>query len=102
MVAISVLAAIAGVRLRAVAGTAAGLGLYLLVVLVAGIAMPGVNEVPADFPATTLWDFRVASLGMQLVLWAALGAVFAATATRVMAGKPIFEWRRHKPGMEST
>ncbi len=29
---------------------------------------------------------------MQLVLWAAMGAVFAATAARVMAGKPIFEW----------
>ena len=102
MVAISVLAAIAGVRVRAAAGAAAGIGLYLLVVLVAGIAMPAVNEVPGDFPATTLWDFRVASLGMQLVLWAALGAVFAATAPRVMAGKPIFARRRHKPGMEST
>ena len=64
--------------------------------------MPAVNEVPADFPATTLWDFRVASLGMQLVLWAVLGAVFAATAARVMAGKPIFELRKRKPGMEST
>ncbi len=98
MVAISVLAAVAAMRVRG----AAGLALYLLVVLVAGVAMPSVNEVPANFPATTLWDFRVAAVGMQAVMWSVLGAVFAATAARVMAGKPIFEWRKPRAEMEST
>ena len=98
MVAISVLAAVGAVRVRS---RLAGLALYVVVVLVAGIAMPSVNEVPADFPATTLWDFRIASLGMQAVMWSVLGVVFAATAARVMAGKPIFEWPKSRAEMES-
>ncbi len=64
--------------------------------------MPSVNEVPANFPATTLWDFRIAAVGMQAVMWSVLGAVFAATAARVMAGKPIFSIRKSTPEMEST
>ncbi|MGP3987520.1 CbtA family protein [Streptomyces sp. 3N207] len=38
------------------------------------------DQVPV--PATLLWDFRVLSLGGHLVLWAVLGAVFAAPALR--------------------
>lgn len=34
------------------------------------MVLPTVNEVPADFPATELWRFRLASLGTQLVVWA--------------------------------
>ncbi len=110
MVAISLLAAVAAVRLRATlrgrtssaAASLAALGLYGAVVAVAGIAMPAVDEVPPDFPATTLWDFRVASLGMQAALWAVLGGVFALTASRVMAGRPIFESRTSTREMEST
>jgi hypothetical protein len=110
MVSVSVLAAIAALRARvalrgrtsAGRATLAALVLYGAVILGAGLAMPGVNEVPPDFPATTLWDFRVASLGMQLVLYAVLAGVFALTAARVMAGRPIFVWRRSRPGLEST
>jgi hypothetical protein len=46
--------------------------------------MPGVHEIPADFPATTLWNFRLASIGMQAVLWTTIGLVFAVAAQRVM------------------
>ena len=41
-----------------------------------------------DFPATTLWRFREASLGMQAVLWTTIGVVFAVAAQRVMVGAP--------------
>lgn len=110
MVAISVLAAVAALRVRAgllgratsATATLAGLGLYGALVLGAGIAMPTVDEVPPDFPATTLWDFRIASLVMQLVLWGVLGGIFAATARRVMAGRPIFTIRKSTREMEST
>jgi uncharacterized membrane protein YidH (DUF202 family) len=97
MVAISVLAAVAALRVRAAlsrrgsppaAVLVAGAS-YLLAVLVAGIVMPAVDEVPAEFPATTLWDFREASVGVQAVLWGGIGVVFAATAKRVMAGQSI-------------
>ena len=33
---------------------------------------------PDGFPATLLWDFRIASLGTQVVLWTALGLAYAA------------------------
>jgi predicted cobalt transporter CbtA len=55
---------------------------YLVVITVAIFILPPVNEVPADFPATTLWSFRVASLGVEAVLWTALGLVFGVLAER--------------------
>jgi Probable cobalt transporter subunit (CbtA) len=55
---------------------------FLVPVAVAFVALPSVNEVPDGFPASLLWDFRVASLGTQLVLWTALGALFALVTER--------------------
>jgi predicted cobalt transporter CbtA len=46
---------------------------YLLVTLTAIALLPSYSEVPADFPATVLYEFRVASLITQLALWATLG-----------------------------
>lgn len=84
MVSISVLAAIAALRLRPRVGSAAAVATYVAVVAVAAIAMPGVDEIPRGFPADTLWDFRLASVGMQAVLWAGIGAVFAPAARRAL------------------
>jgi uncharacterized membrane protein YidH (DUF202 family) len=93
MIAISVIAAVAAVRIqgrlrrRGASGwtpVAAGIASYLAVVIGAALALPGVHEVPATFPAETLWRFREASVGMQLVLWATIGVVFATGADRVM------------------
>jgi len=38
--------------------------------------LPPINEVPGNFPAVTLWNFRVASAGLQLVLWGGVGLIF--------------------------
>lgn len=54
-------------------GTLAAVAGYLLVTLAALALLPGYSEVPADFPATLLYQFRVASLVTQLALWATLG-----------------------------
>jgi uncharacterized membrane protein len=59
---------------------------YIAVVVGAALMLPGVHEVPRDFPATTLWRFREASVGMQAVLWATIGVVFAWAAQRAMVG----------------
>ena len=48
---------------------------YLLVTLTAMALLPSYSEVPADYPATLLYEFRAASLLTQLALWATLGAV---------------------------
>jgi predicted cobalt transporter CbtA len=55
---------------------------YVVLVAVAGALLPDFNEVPLDFPAQTLWDFRLASLGTQVVLWATIGIGFAALLQR--------------------
>ncbi|OKI69096.1 CbtA family protein [Micromonospora sp. CB01531] len=55
---------------------------FLATVVVGYLALPSFHEVPADFPAGLLWDFRLASLGTQLVLWAGIGLAFAALLHR--------------------
>lgn len=50
---------------------------FLVVVTVGYIALPGVDEVGEDFPATLLWQFRISSLATQAALWLALGLAFA-------------------------
>ena len=58
---------------------------YLIVAAVVGSALPPVNEVTAEFPAVVLWQFRVASLGAQLIMWATIGLVFGALTEQVAA-----------------
>jgi predicted cobalt transporter CbtA len=48
---------------------------YLLVTLTAVALLPSYSEVPVDFPATVLYEFRAASLITQLTLWATLGVI---------------------------
>jgi len=94
MLACSLAAALAGARVRmalarrrsGAAATLAGCATYLALVVIAGLALPGVHEVPRTFPAETLWRFRESSVGMQAVLWGTLGLAFAAAAQRAMGG----------------
>jgi predicted cobalt transporter CbtA len=55
---------------------------YIAVMVGVSLALPGVNEVPEAFPATLLWQFRIASLGAQLIMWAVLGFAFGAWVQR--------------------
>jgi hypothetical protein len=65
-----------------------GGAVYLVAVGVAMVALPVVNEVPDGFPATLLWQFRVASLGGHVVLLGSVGLVFGALTERGLAGRP--------------
>ncbi len=94
MIGISILGAVLAVRVRkllaqhrATTALVAGLTSYVVVVLVAGLALPGIQEVPKDFPAVTLWEARQATVGAQLVLWTALGSIFALGTRRVMTAR---------------
>jgi predicted cobalt transporter CbtA len=58
---------------------------YVVVVVIAGLLLPVINEVPEDFPAVVLWKFRVASLGAQAIMWATLGLLFGALTERAVA-----------------
>ncbi len=55
---------------------------YVIVVAVVMSILPSVNEVPADFSATALWNFRLASLGLEAVLWTTLGLAFGIVAEK--------------------
>lgn len=71
-------------------GATQGVAVYLLIVAVAAYLFPTVNEVPQNFSAMLLWNFRTAALGIQLVLWTTLGLGFGVVAERLLypAGKP--------------
>jgi predicted cobalt transporter CbtA len=84
MLAISIAAMVGAVILRhrllsrfgiwsAALAAAAG---YIVVVAAAQLALPAINEVPDGFPAVVLWNFRLASLGMQFIMWAVIGLTF--------------------------
>ncbi|MGW3013378.1 CbtA family protein [Streptomyces sp. NPDC001219] len=49
--------------------------------------LPGYDNVPAGFPGTLLWQFRMSALAIQLVLWAAFGLVFGHLAERVVPAR---------------
>jgi predicted cobalt transporter CbtA len=90
MMAISLAAMIGSVTLgrRLLAGygawnaTLTAAAAYLIVMIAVGLRLPTVNEVPNQFPAVVLWQFRMASLGAQLIMWATIGLAFGALTER--------------------
>jgi predicted cobalt transporter CbtA len=59
---------------------------YVVLIAVVELLLPSINEVPEQFPAVVLWQFRVASLGTQVVMWATIGLLFGALIERAIAG----------------
>lgn len=96
-VAAAVLATYAACRLRDRIGTygavVAGTAAYLLVVIVAGQVFATVNEV-GDFPADTLWSFRLSSVFTLTTLWGVLGVVLTGLVTRLYAQESAVAERR--------
>lgn len=94
-VAVSVLGVLAAVavarwaarRWSGVPGTIAGATAYVVVVAVAALAFPKVDEL-GGFPASILWDFRISSLLTLLAMWAVIGAALTALVDRT--------WRRQE------
>jgi predicted cobalt transporter CbtA len=68
-------------------GTLAAGAIYIVLIALVQVALPAVNEVPEHYPAVLLWDFRVAALGTQALLWATIGIVFGWLAERLFAGR---------------
>jgi predicted cobalt transporter CbtA len=71
-------------------------GFYVVVIALVLFLLPTVEETPGPmrdpsgaiiypgFPADVLYEFRVLSVSTQLVLWAAIGLVFATLAGRLL------------------
>lgn len=67
---------------------AVGVAAFLVPVIAAWVLLPTVDEVPDGFPATLLWQFRITSLGTQLVFWTAFGALFGWACDRAARRVP--------------
>jgi predicted cobalt transporter CbtA len=67
--------------------TLAASAVFVVAVALVQFLLPTINEVPDTFPERVLWDFRVASLGTQLVMWATIGLLFGALVTRHLAAR---------------
>jgi predicted cobalt transporter CbtA len=86
-------------RLGAWNATLAAAGAYLVAVAVVMLVLPTIDETPGPlrddagnivyegFPADDLYQFRLFSLGTQVVMWATIGLVFAALASRLLDQK---------------
>ncbi|MCF3176334.1 CbtA family protein [Streptomyces sioyaensis] len=88
---LAVAATILGRRLAPTLGnwnaTVAAGAAFVVAVGLAYAFLPAVNEVPADFSATLLWQFRLSAIAIQLVLWTAFGLVFGHLAERVLPAR---------------
>ena len=83
-------------RLGAWNGRLLAAGAYLVAVAVVAVLLPTSAETPGPlrdasgaivypgFPADVLYEFRLLSLGTQLLLWATIGLVFATLAGRLL------------------
>lgn len=68
---------------------------FIAIIVAAQYLLPDINEVPDDFPAVVLWRFRVAALGMQLVMWTSLGLLFGWLTERSLQSR--FRFTRSAP-----
>jgi predicted cobalt transporter CbtA len=74
-------------------------GAYLVAIAVVMVALPTVDETPQPlrdaaggiiypgFPGDVLYEFRLLSLGTQLVLWTTIGLVFATLTSRLLGDR---------------
>ncbi len=87
------------VRLGTWNATLAAAGAYLVAMAIVILVLPTIDETPGrlrddagniifgGFPADDLYQFRLYSLGVQVVMWATIGLVFAALVSKVLDGK---------------
>ncbi|MGV9572792.1 CbtA family protein [Streptomyces nigra] len=97
MIALSVLLGIAAILLGRKlapawgnwnASIAAGVA-FVAAMAVTMAVLPQGDNTPKGFPATDLWEFRVASIGIQAALWASFGLLFGFLAERVLEPKRV-------------
>lgn len=62
---------------------------YVLAMAVVMALLPEINEVPDAFSAVMLWRFRLASLGLQAIIWSTVGLLFGFLAEHlVLSNQP--------------
>ncbi|RDH75703.1 cobalt transporter [Mycolicibacterium moriokaense] len=61
---------------------------YVVAIAVVMLVLPTIDETPDDFPADVLYEFRLYSLGTQVVLWAVIAVVFGSMVARLLGESP--------------
>jgi predicted cobalt transporter CbtA len=86
-------------RLGAWSATLVGAAAYVATIAVVMLVLPTIDETPGPlrdaagtiiyegFPADDLYEFRLFSLGTQVVMWATIGLVFATLVSRLVDGR---------------
>lgn len=86
-------------RMGAWNATLTAAGAYVVATAILMLVLPTIDETPAPlrdasgtivyegFPADVLYDFRLYSLGTQVVIYATIGLVFAALVSKLLDGK---------------
>jgi predicted cobalt transporter CbtA len=64
------------VRFGAWNGSLLGAAIFVVVMTIVCHFLPEIDEVPAGFPVTLMWKFRVAALEIQAVMWGTIGILF--------------------------
>ncbi len=64
--------------------------LFIVLIAFAQLLLKDINEVPAAFPAVVLWRFRIASLGIQCIMWMTLGFLFGYLVEKTMAPRWLY------------
>lgn len=80
-------------RIGTYGGVIAGIAAYLLVVVVAALVFAPVNEL-GDFPADTLWSFRLSSMLTLATMWGVLGVVLTGLVSRLYVRETAVAQRR--------
>jgi predicted cobalt transporter CbtA len=63
--------------------------IFVIVMAVVSHFLPDFDEVPAGFPVTLMWKFRVAALEMQILMWGVLGFFFGWLADRELIARRL-------------
>ncbi|GIF74894.1 CbtA family protein [Asanoa siamensis] len=66
-----------------------GAGAFVAVVVVAHVLLPTIEEIPEGFSPLVLWNFRLASLGTQVVVWTTLGLGLGALVERTLRREAV-------------
>lgn len=67
--------------------TVAAGGAFVVAIGIAYAFLPSFDNVPHGFPGTLLWQFRLSTIAIQLVLWTAFGLIFGHLAERVVPAR---------------
>ena len=61
---------------------------YIVAIAIVMSVLPTISEMPDGFPAQVLYEFRLYSLGTQVVLWAVIAVVFGSTVQPLLDESP--------------